>query len=322
MNGFVRTLIFGMAMLGMLLVGGLTALLFLLSSDDAWRDTARAVLLSEDEKRVLNEVANRPLEPPRLDPPSDTDLEQITVAIANQIGRGQIRQLVEELRLKQAAVDDVRANLEREEAEIRLARSDLRRMQIQIEEQKRDLAALNEVERTERAREAAMQAKVLQAINALNEHQRKRYAELAKVYEVMKGAAWLQLRQMEPNEIARILHYMTQKRAAAILAQAVDDAENPEISMRIHEALLSLDVEGATETQVEVLADLYSFMKAETVMEHIAASSAQEVASLLLPMQTKKPKLVGKIMELLRQTNDPRELRVRELLHNAEGEGR
>ena len=48
-------------------------------------------------------------------------MEQITVAIADQIGRGQIRQLVEELRLKQAAVDDVRANLEREEAEIRLA---------------------------------------------------------------------------------------------------------------------------------------------------------------------------------------------------------
>ena len=64
---------------------------------------------------------------------------------------------------------------------------------------------MNAEERAERERQAETQARVLQAINALNEHQRKRYEELAKVYEAMKAAAWLQLRQMKPNEVAHIL---------------------------------------------------------------------------------------------------------------------
>ena len=90
--------------------------------------------------------------------------------------------------------------------------------------------------------------------------------------------------------------------------------------MQLHEALLSLDVE-TTRTQIDVLADLYSFMKPAAVMEQIAGSPATEVASLLVPMRTKKPRLVGDILELMRQTNDPRELRVRELLHNPEDGG-
>ena len=147
-------------MLGMLLAGGLMTLLYLLSTDDTWREAARKMLLSEKEERVLSETAARALEPPRLKPPSENDLERLTADIADQIGRGQIGELIEDLERKQAAIDDVRANLEREEAEIRLARSDLRRIQIQIEEAKRELAEQHTEERTERERFAEVKRKV------------------------------------------------------------------------------------------------------------------------------------------------------------------
>ena len=100
-----------------------------------------------------------------------------------------------------------------------------------------------------------------------------------------------------PEEIARILHFMSQKRAAAVMAQAVADPQNPEASMQIHRALLALDVDGATGTQVETLAELYSFMNANSVLSHLADSNANEVANILTVMQSKKPRLVAEILE-------------------------
>lgn len=316
MNGFVRTFIFGMALLGMLLVGGLLALLVMLSADTSWKTAARNLLLSDQERRLLQEANTRSAEPPRLAPPSSVDMERITADLADQLGRGQIRRLVEELEAKQVAVEDVRATLQREEAEIRLARADLLRVQRQIAEDKRRLEELGAEQRAEYERFAQLEATNLQAIRALNEHEQQRYRELAVIYEAMRNDAWLQLRQMPADEIARILAFMQERRAAAVLAIAAKDLDYPGVSIEIHKALLSLDPEGKTGTQVQRLAALYSFMAAPAVLTHMENSSANEMATILQAMQADSPRLVADILETLRRQNDPREVQVRSLLHD------
>ncbi|TVR44040.1 MAG: hypothetical protein EA402_08060 [Planctomycetota bacterium] len=318
MNGFVRTFIFAMALLGMLLAGGLLALLLLLSANEDWRDGARNALLSPRERQLLQDAAARAAEPPRLAPPSSIDMERLTSELADQLGRGQIRQLVEELRAKQAAVDDLRANMQREDAEIRLARADLMRVQRQIEEDKRRIEEERREIRADHERFARAQVENLQAIRALNEHEQRRYRELAQVYEAMRNDAWLQLRQMEADEIARILTFMQQRRAASVLALAARDLDHPGMSLAIHQALLRLDPEGETGSQIQRLATLYGFMSAEAVLNQLQQSTAAEVAAILIAMQGESPRLVADILTTLRRRDDPRELEVQRLMNRAD----
>lgn len=173
----------------------------------------------------------------------------------------------------------------------------------------------------EHERFAKMRLRNLEAIEALNEHERQRYQELARIYEAMRKDAWTQLRQMESPEIARILSFMGDRQAAGVLSIAAADREYPGKSLEIHKALLRLDPEGDSGSQIDRLAELYSFMKAETVLTHLEDSTAEEVAAILLAMN-ERPRLVADILQLLNRREDPRELEIQQLMNQADAVGR
>lgn len=317
MNAFLRTFIFGMAMLGMFLVGGLLALLYMLKSDDSWREAARNALLSDFERRVLSDQHARRHEPPRVRPPASTDMERLIAEISDQMGRSQVAKLVEELEAKQAANEDLRAHLQQRESEIRMASGDLQRVRRDIQQMERRLEEQRREMREEHERFARAQVEAQQAIRALNEHERERYRDLAQVYEAMRNDAWLQLRQMDADEIARILTFMQERRAANILGIAARDVDFPGKSLEIHRALLRLDPDGDTQDQIQRLALLYTFMSADNVLTNLANSSSDEVAQILLAMQD-RPRLVAEILQQMERRDDPRLLDVQRMMRRAE----
>jgi hypothetical protein len=227
---------------------------------------------------------------------------------------------VTRLRRQQEALDERQAWLDQQWADLQLAKSGLERMQRQAQDQERRLTDQAKEQDAERARWAAAQAAETERMQVIGEVEKARYKDQAKLFEQMKDAAWSSLRRFEPREIARYLALMDAKKAARLLVLAQQDADYPNVTLLIHREMLHLDLDGATGSQTERLAVLYSFMPAETILAYLKSATPQGVADILLAMEGKgQAKKRAEIMEALRREDSKREMDVRLLLEKAQG---
>lgn len=317
MSSFTRTLIFGLAALGMIVIGGLFAAILFLNLHQDWRQAARAMLLSAEERRQLEELANRPDEPPLIRTNRPVDVEETVAAITEQLSRGQVRDLYQELQRSRRILDEQRQQLEQERAELRLAQADLVRLQTRIGEEERALASRIDsfaAERSEWARKRVEEARQVQVLDDVEKANKTR---LARMYQVNKAEeTWAQLRKLPTDEVAVLLSLMDQKKAAKVMAAAVADDDFPLRSVELHRAMLSVDLDGRSGDQVARLARLYADMKVDELMPYLEGETAKDLAALLLAMEGEDQQ-VAAVLRYLREAGDPREIEVHRLMLEA-----
>jgi flagellar motility protein MotE (MotC chaperone) len=284
MNAFIKTLIYGLAGLCVvILVGAITALAGLRGAGVLTPERIRDFLLSPEERGYIAEMKQRAPEAPAAPHDTGLDQEKLLADLAEIAGARHASALVEELRRRKDSLDERERWLETREAEIRAARTDLARLSRQVEAKREELAAAERTTAAERARFAQLQADEASRLAIAQEAERARYGELAKLYELQKNDAWQTLRKLEPREVARILDRMDPKKAANLLKLAQQDADYP-IAVQLHRELMQLQPATATEEQLKRLAQLYSFMKADQILPYLKGSEPQQIADLLSAM--------------------------------------
>jgi hypothetical protein len=241
--------------------------------------------------------------------------DELLAQLAEMASASRANQLVTKLKRQQETLDERQAWLDQQWADLQLARAGVERMQRQLQEQDQRLKQAIGQQEQERARWAAAQAAEAGHLQVLGEVEKARYRDQAKLFELMKESAWPSLRRFPPREIARYLALMDARKAARILVQAQQDADRPELAPAIHQEMLGLDLEGASGTQVERLATLYSFMSAEQVLPFLKGATPRAVADVLAAMnQAGRAKPCAALLEALRLEDSARELEVRRLL--------
>lgn len=318
MNGFIKTLIAGLAALCVLLIAAGATVVATIRADGAFSVRAlRSLVLTKDEQERLA-MGVRP-QPARDSGGQRPENEQeMLVHIADLASASQANQLVNRLRRQQETLDERQAWIEQQWADLQLAKAGLERIQRQGQEQERKLGDQLKEQETERARWAAAQTAETARVQVVGQVEKARYKEQAKLFEQMKDSAWQSLRRFTPRDIARYLALMDPKKASRLLVLAQQDQELPDVAISIHREMLKLDLEGVTGEQSERLATLYSFMPADQVLSYLQASSAQDIADLLLAMEKKGlAKKRAELMEALRKQDGAREMDVRALLEKA-----
>ena len=112
---------------------------------------------------------------------------------------------------------------------------------------------------------------------------------------------------------------MDPKKASRLLVLAQQDQEYPTVAVAIHQEMLRIDLDGASGTQVQRLATLYSFMPAEQVVPYLDQATPQEVADILVAMETVTPvKKRAELMEILRKKDSRREQDIRQLIERTQ----
>jgi hypothetical protein len=284
MNAFIRTLVYGLAALCVVIIAaGITALIGLKNAGVLTPVKIRDILLSQEERDYISQMKARPPEAPVVRETPGLDQEKLLADLAEIAGARHANALVEELRRRKDSLDERERWIEAREAEIRAARTDLARLARQLDAKRVEGSDAERVAREERARWAQMQADEVARANLATEVENARYAELAKLYELQKNDAWQTLRKLEPREVARILDRMEQKKAANLLKLAQQDPEYP-MAVALHRELMQLKPAVPTESQLKRLAQLYSFMKPEQVLPYLEGSEPQQVADLLKAM--------------------------------------
>jgi flagellar motility protein MotE (MotC chaperone) len=284
MNPFLRTLIYGLAGLCVvILVAVLTALVSLKNAGVITPVKIRDYLLSTEERDYIAQMRLRTPEAPTVHETPGLDQEKLLSDLAEIAGARHTNALVEELRRRKDSLDERERWIDAREAEIRAARTDLARLARQLDAKRAESTDAERRASDERARYALMQADEAGRLVAAQETERARYAELAKLYELQKNDAWQTLRKLEPREVARILNVMEQKKAANLMKLAQQDAEYP-MAVALHRELMQLKPALPTESQVKRLAQLYSFMKPEQILPYLKGSDPQQVADLLKAM--------------------------------------
>ena len=319
MNGFFRTLAYGLAALCVvLLVGGLTALTSLRANGKLSAQALRPLVLSAEEQAWLETMRTRPPEAAEIPAAPPSNEQELLAHIAEMAGAALANQLMTRLRRQQDSLDERQVHLDQQWADLQLAKAGLERLQRQVQDQERSLTDQAKVQADERARWAAAQANEAQRMQVMAEVEKARYRDQAKLFEQMKDNAWQSLRRFTPRDIARYLALMDPKKASRLLVLAQQDQELPDVAISIHREMLKLDLEGVTGEQSERLATLYSFMPADQVLSYLQASSAQDIADLLLAMEKKGlAKKRAELMEALRKQDGAREMDVRALLEKA-----
>jgi hypothetical protein len=318
MNGFIRTLAYGLAGLCLLFIAfGVTALIVLKGDGALSPKVLRNLVLSDEEKAYIEGMRHRANEP--ADSPAATQTsaaeEQMLSELADMANASHVSQLVTKLRRQQQALDERQSYLDQQWADIQLARTGLERMQRQLQEQDQHATQLAQQQEQERARWAASQAAEAQRLQVLGEVEKARYKDQAKLFEQMKDSAWQSLRRFDARDIARYLALMDPKKAARMLVLAQQDSEYPNLAVSITKEMLRLDLDNATGDQSERLAVLYSFMPAEQVMPFLRDSSAEDISGILRAMaKTGQVKRRAELMEALRKQDGKREMEVRRLL--------
>jgi flagellar motility protein MotE (MotC chaperone) len=319
MNGFIRTLAYGLAaMCIVLLVAGITAISTLRANGKLNAKALRPLVLTAEERAWLAEMHNRPSEPAEIpvEPPSNE--RELLAHIAEMAGAAHANQLMTRLRRQQEALDERQVHLDQQWADLQLAKAGLERLQRQVQDQERVLADQAKSQAEEHARWAAAQASEVQRMQVMAEVEKARYRDQAKLFEQMKDNAWQSLRRFTPREIARYLALMDPKKASRLLVLAQQDTEYPSVAVAIHQEMLRIDLEAATGTQVQRLATLYSFMPAERIVPYLDNASPQEVADILVAMEANTPsKKRAELMEALRRQDSRREQDIRALIERA-----
>lgn len=281
MNGFVRILIYGLALIGAFLSTAIVAGVMLYG--DQVKGVARAMALTEEEREVLETHRTRPPEDPALVPVRRAaSEEELLQRIADDFNEGQIRDLVENLTHRRAALDDRAEWLERQEGEMALARASLQRDQQLLQQRRMEVQTMLGDLETRQARWAALQAAEVQRLAGIDEAERARLAELAVMYAGSKRPWW---RDAQPDEIARILLQMEPRAAAKALDNMAKDDESPGLPMVVHREMLTVDLDAPTGDHIQRQAALYQLMKPDQVMPYFADSSVEEVTAVLLAIE-------------------------------------
>ncbi|HAT09141.1 MAG TPA: hypothetical protein DCS97_00755 [Planctomycetes bacterium] len=280
MNPFLRTLIYGLAGLCVvILAAGITALVMLKNAGVVTPERIRDYLLSPEERGYISAMKARTPEPAVRRETPGLDQEKLLADLAEIAGARHANALVEELRRRKDSLEERERWIEAREAEIRAARTDLARLARQLDAKRVEQDDAERKEKEERARYAQMQADEASRLAVATENEKARYGELAKLYELQKNDAWQTLRKLEPREVARILDVMDAKKAANLLKLAQQDAEYP-MAVALHRELMQLQPQAPTAEQVKRLAKLYSFMKPEQILPYLKGSEPQQVADL------------------------------------------
>jgi flagellar motility protein MotE (MotC chaperone) len=290
MNGIVKPLIYGLAAFCVVIVvAGVVVLAGLKSAGKITPEKIRDFLLSPEEKSYLVAMRERTPEAAPLIKPAATietggvDQERMLADLAEMANARHANALVEELRRRKDAIDERERWIEAREGELRSARTDLARLARQLENRRTEINEAERIAAEERARFAVVQAGEQSRVSAMKATERARYRELAKLYELQKADAWLTLRKLAPNEVARVINEMEPKKAAAVMRQAEADAEFP-MAVQLHRELMGLDPDGDSAAQLRRLAGLYQFMKPDQIIPLMRNSPAREVADLLRTM--------------------------------------
>jgi hypothetical protein len=320
MNGFFRTLVYGLAAMGIvLLVGGLTALSSLRTNGKLSAKSLRPLVLSVEEQAWLENMHHRPAEPAEVPVAPASNEQELLAHIAEMAGAAHANQLMTSLRRQQDSLDERQVHLDQQWADLQLAKAGLERLQRQVQDQERALADKAKIQVEERARWAAAQANEAQRMQVMAEVEKARYRDQAKLFEQMKDSAWQSLRRFTPREIARYLALMDPKKSSRLLVLAQQDQEYPTVAVAIHQEMLRIDLDGASGTQVQRLATLYSFMPAEQIVPYLDQSTPQEVADILVAMESVTPaKKRAELMEILRKKDSRREQDIRQLIERTQ----
>ncbi len=319
MNGFARTMTYGLAALCVVFIAGVVTSIAMLRSKGVLEPSAlRALVLSKQERDWLDSLHTRGPEKPEAKPARGASEEEVLERIAEMANADRATRLVSDIKVQKQGLDERETELERQWSEYRLAKADLERLQSQlearqgrIEQDKRDQAG-------EQTRWAAAKLSEVNWVNQLGEAEKARYADQAKLFEQMKDQAWASLRRFEPREIARYLALMDQKKAARVLVMAEQDPGYGDLTPVIHREMLRIDLTGQTPNQAERLATLYSFMPAEAVLPYLREASTQEVAEILVAMEKGgQEKKRAQLLEALRLDNSRREMEIRQMLNEA-----
>ena len=320
MNGFIRTLVYGLAAMGIvLLVGGLTALSSLRTNGKLSAKSLRPLVLSTEEQAWLETMHHRPAEPAEVPVAAASNEKELLVHIAEMAGAAHANQLMTSLRRQQDSLDERQVHLDQQWADLQLAKAGLERLQRQVQDQERALTDKAKIQADERARWAGAQANEAQRMQVMAEVEKARYRDQAKLFEQMKDSAWQSLRRFTPREIARYLALMEPKKASRMLVLAQQDVEYPTVAVAIHQEMLRIDLDGVSGAQVQRLATLYSFMPAEQIVPYLDQASPQEVADILVAMEAATPaKKRAELMEVLRKKDSRREQDIRQLIERAQ----
>ncbi len=284
MNPFVRTMVYGLAALCVvLLTAGVTALFFLKKAQVITPEKIRDVLISPEERSYIAQMRARPAEAPTAQASPGLDQEKLLADLAEIAGARHANALVEELRRRKDSLDERERWIETREAEIRASRTDLARLARQLDAKRSETTDAERRTEEERARWAQLQADEHNRAEAATEAENARYGELAKLYELQKNDAWQTLRKLEPREVARILDRMDMKKAANLLKLAQLDSELP-MAVQLHRELMQLKPAVPTDSQIRRLAQIYSFMKPEQILPYLKSSEPQQVADMLKAM--------------------------------------
>jgi flagellar motility protein MotE (MotC chaperone) len=283
MNPFVKTVVFGLAGLCvLLLVAGVTIATGLRKSEK-FPERLRDFMISPEERNYISQMKARPPEAPPVVETPGLNQEKLLTDLAEIANARYANALVEELRRRKDTLDERERWIESREAELRASRTDLTRLARQLEERRIEIAETERKAASERARFAEAQAAETSRVAAQKDTDRARYGELAKLYELQKNDAWQTLRKLDPKEVARIVDLMDPKKAANLLKLAQQDAEYP-MAVALHRELLALDPKASSSDQLKRLGRLYSFMKPEQVLPYLKGIEAKEVAELFKAM--------------------------------------
>ncbi len=315
MNGFVRTLAYACALLFLLCASAAITLLVMAKQGHAISpEKLRSFVLSEEERAYLAQMGKRAPEPAEAKPVTP-DAEEVLGHLAEMVNADRAAGLVTQLRRQKESLDEERAHLDRQWADLQLARADLVRVKAQLDGQAQGLSSAAKAQADEHARWAETQVQEAKSVQAMDAVEKARYRDQAKLFEAMKDNAWASLRRMEPKEIARYLSLMDTKKAARMLVLAQADAELPTIVTAIHREMLRLDPDAPSGSQLQRLSNLYALMPAESIMPYLRTSSADDVADLLITMgKSGQEKKRAEILTWLRVEDDRKELDVQRAL--------
>lgn len=319
MESFVRTAAYLLAGLCLLLIAaGVTALVVLKGKGIIGPQQFRDLVLTKEERAWITEMANRPEEPaerkrPEVALPGAATEQEVVERIARRVNADRANEVLEEMRRDRAGLEERQAWIDRQNAELALARTDLQRLKRQVEERDEELRRKSKSMEEERTKWALSQADSVKRTEALSALERERYREQARIYEQMKDAAWQSLRRFEPKEIARYLKLMDGKKAAKMLVLAEQDKELPGLATSIQKAMLNIDLDEKTDDLVAHLAGLYSYMKGEQVVAYLKDTSPAEIVRILAAMPGAQKKQ-AEILEALRKADPARSAEVERLM--------
>jgi hypothetical protein len=316
MNGFMKTLIYGFAALGVLISTAMvTTLMQLRGNGTLTAQHLRPLILSEEEREWLKKMHLREEEPADVPQAPPTNESEMLTHIAEMAGASHANQFLLKLRRQQQALDERQTFLDQQWADVQLAKAGLERLQRHVQELQRQSEENGKTQAEEQARWAQAQASEAQRMQVFAEVEKLRYAEQAKLFEQMKDNAWQSLRRFPPSEIARYLALMDNKKAARMLVLAQDDADYPNVAVEINQEMLRLDVNAASGDQIKRMATLYSFMPPAKVLPYLEKSSAEDIAGLMIAMASTAPlNKQAALMEALRQKDSILEMKVRTLV--------